>query len=95
MSKSIHFINLSNVIHSIYNVTISGDETWTATQDCWCVAEIYATVDNLYNAELRLDNVCIAKNSNIQSIVVSFPIRKGQIFKKHYGNCSARFYAVF
>lgn len=87
-------MNLSSAIHSILNTDKSGTVSWTATQDCWCIAEIYATGNDLYNAQLFLDNVCVAKNSNDQSIIINFPVRKGQVFKKQNGNCAAKFYAV-
>ena len=93
-SRVIPTINFGSLVKSITNTTVSGSVSWTATQDCWCFAEIYANADNNYNATLYLNNVMVAKNSNGQSIMVNFPVKKGQVFKKTNGVCSAKFYAM-
>lgn len=87
-------MNTANLIYTLINTDVSGTETWTATQDCYCVAELCAAGNDYYNASIILDGIAVARNSNDQIIMVNFPVKQGQIIKKDYGKVTCKFYSM-
>lgn len=87
-------MNTVNLIYTLINTDVSGTETWTATQDCYCVAELCAAGNDYYNASIILDGIAVARNSNDQIIMVNFPVKQGQIIKKSYGKVTCKFYSM-
>ena len=88
------YMNTVNLIYTLINTDVSGTETWTATQDCYCVAELCAAGNDYYNASIILDGIAVARNSNDQIIMVNFPVKQGQIIKKSYGKVTCKFYSM-
>ena len=73
----------------------TGDVTWTATQDCWCIAT--GEQQNDGEMKITIGNVVVAKagsNGNVRNLAtINAPIKSGQVVKIT-GQASYAFYKI-